>query len=144
MDAKTVLGWREWVGLPEFGIAALKAKVDTGARTSTLHAFGIERGGGRVRFRVHPHQHDEAGEIVVEAELVDERVIITSGGHTELRPIVRTLVVVGRQSVPTELTLSNRALLGFRMLLGRQAVCGAFVVDPALSFCGGPKPRRSR
>lgn len=113
-----------------------------GARTSTLHAFGIERGGERVRFRVHPHQHDEAGEIVIETELVDERVILTSGGHSELWPIVRTLVVVGRQSVPIELTLSNRALLGFRMLLGRQAVCGPFIIDPAQSFCGGPKPRR--
>lgn len=144
VEAKVVLGWREWVALPEFGIDALKAKVDTGARTSALHAFAIERRrGGSLRFRVHPHQHDDEGEVLVEAELVDERVIVTSGGHSELRPVVRTPVAVGGIEVAVELTLSNRALLGFRMLLGREAVRGRFVVDPQRSFCGGRRLRRA-
>lgn len=142
-DALVVLGWREWVALPELGIGALKVKVDTGARTSALHAFGIERlPNARVRFRVHPHQSHDHDEVVSEARLVDERVVRTSGGHSELRPVVRTMLRVGALDFEVELTLSNRALLGFRMLLGREAVRGRFLVDPQRSYCCGHTLRR--
>lgn len=138
-----VLGWREWIVLPALGIPALKAKVDTGARTSALHAFGIEKlPGQRVRFRIHPHQKDDAGEVVAEADLVDERIVRTSGGHSELRPVIRTIVGIGTLDFEVELTLSNRALLGFRMLLGREAVRGRFIIDPQQSYCR--TPRRAR
>jgi len=137
-----VLGWREWVVLPELGIPALKAKVDTGARTSALHAFGIERlPGRRVRFRIHPHQKDDLGEVVAEADLIDERIVRTSGGHSELRPVIRTAVQMGKLELEVELTLSNRALLGFRMLLGREAIRGRFLIDPQKSYCRGVRPR---
>lgn len=139
-----VLGWREWLVLPELGIPALKAKVDTGARTSALHAFGVEKlPGRRVRFRVHPNQKDDADEIVAEAALIDERIVRTSGGHSELRPVIRTLVRMGALELPVELTLSNRALLGFRMLLGREAIRGRFVIDPQRSYCRG-RPKGGR
>jgi hypothetical protein len=137
-----VLGWREWVALPQLGIPALKVKVDTGARTSALHAFGVERlAGGRVRFRVHPDQNHDVDEVVAEADLVDERVVRTSGGHSELRPVVRTQVTMGELEFPVELTLSNRAMLGFRMLLGREAIRGRFVIDPRRSYCFGRERR---
>lgn len=139
-----VLGWREWLVLPELGIPALKAKVDTGARTSALHAFGVEKlPGRRVRFRVHPNQKDDLDEIVAEAPLIDERIVRTSGGHSELRPVIRTLVRMGALELSVELTLSNRALLGFRMLLGREAICGRFVIDPQRSYCRG-RPKGGR
>lgn len=142
-DPLIVLGWREWIVLPALGIPALKAKVDTGARTSALHAFGIEKlPGQRVRFRIHPHQKDDAGEVVAEADLVDERIVRTSGGHSELRPVIRTIVGIGTLDFEVELTLSNRALLGFRMLLGREAVRGRFIIDPQQSYCR--TPRRAR
>lgn len=140
-----VLGWREWAALPGLGIAALKVKVDTGARTSALHAFGLERlPNARVRFRVRPHQNHDGDEVVSEAVLVDERVVRTSGGHSELRPVVRTEIRMGELDFDVELTLSNRALLGFRMLLGREALRGRFVVDPLQSYCCGPKRWRPR
>ncbi|MBZ5708012.1 ATP-dependent zinc protease family protein [Nannocystis pusilla] len=143
VDALVVLGWREWVALPDLGIDALKVKVDTGARTSALHAFGVEKlPNARVRFRVHPHQYDDDDAVVSEAALVDERVVRTSGGHSELRPVVQTTIKVGQHEFGVELTLSNRALLGFRMLLGREAVRGRFLVDPMRSYCCGHKLRR--
>ena len=134
-----VIGWREWVGLPELGIDALKAKVDTGARTSALHAYAVERvEPGRVRFKVHPHQRDDLASVDAEADLVDERLVRSSSGAAELRPVVRTLLAVGGERFEAEFTLTDRALLGFRMLLGREAIRSRFVVDPGSSYrCGG-------
>jgi hypothetical protein len=144
--AVTVIGWREWVELPALGISRLKAKVDTGARTSALHAFAVERlGGGQLRFSVHPHQRDDEAAVHSEGELVDERLVRSSSGLVELRPVVRTLLVLGGQRFEVELTLSNRALLGFRMLLGREALRGRFVVDPGCSYrCGGRRSSFAR
>jgi len=156
-DALMVIGWREWVCLPDLGIAALKAKVDTGARTSALHAFAVERiesdagsGAERVRFKVHPHQRDDAATVSAEAELVDERLVRSSSGVAELRPVVRTLIELGGDSFEAEFTLTDRALLGFRMLLGREAIRSRFIVDPGSSYrCGGRRagfnrPRKQR
>jgi hypothetical protein len=143
-DALVVIGWREWVGLPDLGLglATLKAKVDTGARTSALHAHDIEHiGDHRVRFAICPHQRD-ATSITVEADLIDERHVRSSSGETELRLVVRTAIVLGAHRFDAQFTLTDRALLGFRVLLGREALRSRFVVDPGTSYrLGGRRTR---
>ncbi len=134
------IGWREWTALPELGIDSIKAKVDTGARTSALHAFDLEyRRRGRttfVTFKVHPLQDDTRRTVSAEAELVDERLVRNTGGAQSLRPVIRTPVEVAGQTWEIELTLVGRDEMGFRMLLGRQAVRRRFLVDPGRSFLG--------
>lgn len=135
------MGWREWVELPELGVHRIKAKIDTGARTSSLHAFGLERfqrdGREMVRFEAHPLQRDTTVRIPVEAELVDRRSVRSSTGAETVRPVIETEVTLLGQRWPIELSLIRRDLMGFRMLLGRQAIRGRFVVDPGRSFLGG-------
>jgi hypothetical protein len=139
-----VLGWREWVSLPELGVDHIKAKIDTGARTSALHAFFVDpflrRGRRWVRIGIHPLQG--SAELAVEAELpvVDHRGVTDSGGHREMRYVVRTDVVLGAARWPIELTLTNRDTMKFRMLLGRTALKGRYVVDPRLSYRIGKAP----
>ncbi len=136
-----IVGWREWVGLPDLGVTGISAKVDTGARSSALHAFDVERferdGRRMVRFAVHPLQHDDVHRVAVEAVLLDERPVRTSAGTEETRPVIATTVALGGCSWPIELTLTRRDQMGFRMLLGRQALRGRFIVDPARSFVFG-------
>ncbi len=133
-----VLGWREWVSLPDLGIERIKAKVDTGARTSTLHAFSLEpfnqNGQERIRFAMHPLQHNTKKMINCEADVVDIRWVTDSGGHSEERYVIRTPLVIDRQSWPIEITLTERDTMLFRMLLARNAIRGHFMVDPARSF----------
>lgn len=132
------IGWREWVRLPGLGDAIVKAKVDTGARTSTLHAFEVSerREGERtiVVFSFHPVQRDELTTVVAEAPLIDRRTVTASNGQSELRHVVATEVVIDEEPVPIELTLTRRDAMGFRMLLGRRALRGRYVVDPSHSF----------
>lgn len=139
------LGWREWVALPDLGVEAIKAKLDTGARTSSLHAFGMERfeEGDRpmVRFEIHPRQRSDAGSVEVEVEVVDERWVRNSGGTRELRPVIVTDIRVGDDRWTIELTLTRRDEMGFRMLLGRQALRRRAVVDPGTSYRAGQRPR---
>ena len=138
-----VIGWREWVRLPDLGIDAIKAKVDTGARTSSLHAFNLkefERDGKTyARFVVHPAQRSVKGSVSVEAEVVDRRAVRNPGGvgRVELRPVITTEVEIGADRWPIEITLTRRDEMGFRMLLGRQAVRRRFVVDVGRSFING-------
>ncbi len=135
---KICVGWREWVALPEFGIDAIKAKVDTGARTSCIHCFKVEafdKGGKKwVRFWLHPEQEDETRHVVIEAPVEDERIVTDSGGHKESRFVIVTEVRINGKQWPIEMTLTNRDNMKFRMLLGRTAMNDRIIVDPAQSF----------
>ncbi|MFW6198440.1 MAG: ATP-dependent zinc protease [Acidobacteriota bacterium] len=143
-----VIGWREWIGLPELGIDAIKAKVDTGARSSALHAFDVERfdrdGRPWVRFRVHPVQRDTGVTVDAEAALADERSVRSSVGTAQVRPVIVTPVRLGEDRWPVELTLTNRDVMGFRFLLGRQAIRRRFAVDPGRSYVLGTPPEGNR
>ena len=136
------------MSFPEWSVPFVKAKVDTGARTSSLHAFALERfdrdGEPWVRFEVHPWQRSNAGGQIAEARVVDERAVKSSSGDAELRPVVHATVgIAGIESV-IELTLARRDQMGFRMLLGRQALRRRFVVDPGRSYLGGRPPKEIR
>ncbi|MBI4161372.1 MAG: ATP-dependent zinc protease [Acidobacteria bacterium] len=136
---KPVIGWREWVALPDLGIRAIKVKVDTGARTSALHVFDVRRveGEGLVRFRVHPRQRDSNLAVEARAPLRGRRRIRSSTGTEQDRLVIRTRVELAGQTWPIEVTLAERGTMGFRMTLGREAVRGRFRIDPGRSFLAG-------
>lgn len=144
-DSLLTLGWREWVGLPEFGIRRIKAKVDTGARTSALHAFAVEpyREGGRhrVRFSIHPLQRNTHEAVECVADVIDQRVVSDSGGHRENRWVIATGIEIGGRFWEAELTLTSRDDMIFRMLLGRTAIAGRGIVNPARSYVQGKRRR---
>lgn len=133
-----IIGWREQLALPDLGIPEVKAKIDTGARSSALHAFDVETferdGKPMVRFKVHPYQRDAQRTVTAEAELIDQRQVRNSGGQAQVRPVIETTVELNGYTFPIELTLTNRDAMGFRMLLGRQAVRRRFLVDAGKSF----------
>ncbi len=145
--ANLIIGWREWVALPDLGVQQIKAKVDTGARTSALHAFDIRRvrrGDKRyIRFKVHPEQRDNSIELEARAPLIDERLVRNSGGTEQLRPVISTTLEIMGMSWEIEMTLTTRDVMGFRMLLGREAVRGHALVDPGGSYHCGRRSRRS-
>lgn len=137
-----LLGWREWVSMPDLGLPAIKAKLDTGARTSALHAFDIaeavdDAGVPVVRFSTRPLQRNDALVIRCEAPLVDKRRVTDSGGHRADRYVIRTDLVLGKASRSIELTLTDRADMLFRMLVGRTALVPDHAVVPARSFLLG-------
>jgi len=141
---ETTIGWREWLALPDLGIPAIKAKVDTGARTSSLHAFYLEPfeedGKRKVRFRIHPLQKRKDVELTCVAEVIDRRMVSDSGGHREMRYVIRSKVMVGVVGLDVEITLTDRDPMQFRMLLGRTALAENFLVNPALSYQAGARP----
>ncbi len=132
------VGWREWVAFPDLGIGRIKAKIDTGARTSALHAYDVRfvrRGGKRiVRFRVHPEQRNDRDFVEAEGEWLEERKVRSSSGTETLRPVIRATLQMGGERWPVELTLTRRDAMGFRLLLGRQALRRRCLVDPGHSF----------
>ncbi len=142
---RTTVGWREWVALPEWGVPAIKAKIDTGARTSALHAFDIEtferHGVALARFAIHPWQDSSSDVVVVEAPLLERRQVRSSSGTAKVRPVVLTEVALAGRTERVEVTLTRRDEMGFRMLIGRQALRRRFLVDPGRSYMGG-KPDR--
>ena len=141
-----VVGWREWLTLPELGIENIKVKVDTGARTSALHAFFVDpfiRDQQEwVRFGIHPIQQNSRYAIECEMPVKDRRVVSDSGGHREERYIIETTLQMGVHSWTSELTLTDRDSMRFRMLLGRKALEDRFLVNPAASYKIGKKPAR--
>ncbi len=136
-----IIGWLEWIVLPEIGITRIKAKIDTGARSSALHAFDLKTfeldGKPRIRFKVNPQRWDTNQIVIAEAELIDERNVRSSSGQVELRPVILTEVNLMNKKWQIELTLTNRKLMGFRMLLGRQAMRGIFLINPCKSYLDG-------
>ncbi|RUO45281.1 ATP-dependent zinc protease [Idiomarina aquatica] len=128
------LGWKEWGALPDIGIDRIHMKVDTGAKTSCLHAFKLEPferdGASWLKVYVHPQQ-DSLQEHSFEAPVYEQREVTDSGGHTEVRYVIRTRLVLGQFDQVIELTLTNRDTMKFRMLLGRQAMRQHFIVNPA-------------
>jgi len=147
ISERRVIGWREWVALPDLGLPAIKAKVDTGALTSALHAFLIEPysqdGRDMVRFLIHPIQRNQNFEIECHSPLYDYREVADSGGHREMRYVIQSNLNIGGDHWPIELTLTNRDTMRFRMLLGRRAMIDRFVVDPAASYVNGKlRPRK--
>lgn len=142
---RRVVGWREWVRLPDLGDFAVKAKIDTGARSSSLHAFGVEtfrrRGVLWVRFQIHPRQRSVAMTICTEARVLEHRTVRSSSGHMTQRPVIVTDVELFGQRWPIELTLANRDEMGFRMLLGREALRRRLIVDPGRSYLAGKPPK---
>lgn len=141
---KPVLGWREWAALPELNIELIKAKIDTGARSSAIHAFAIEpyRKGGQqwVMFAVHPVQKDGNVSIECHAPIKDRRVVSDSGGHKQRRYVIETQLVLGHSIIRAEMTLTNRDSMLFRLLIGRTAMNTRFNIDPNASYLQG-KPQ---
>lgn len=133
-----IIGWREWVNLPELGINRIKAKVDTGARTSALHAFAlhpfVENNINKIRFDIHPMQHTTDEVVTCIANVVDKRLVTDSGGHEEERFVIETPLTIAGQTWPIEITLTERENMLFRMLLGRSALRKRFIINPARSF----------
>lgn len=136
--AKPVVGWRENASLPDLGVDYIKAKVDTGARTSAIHAFKVREkdvdGVPHVEFIVHPMQRKKKPEVKCLAPISDQRWVRSSNGKRELRYVIETEIVIGEQKFPIELTLTDRDQMGFRMLLGREALRKRFTVDPGASY----------
>jgi len=139
--AKIVVGREEWCSFPTLGIPAIKARVDSGARTSSLHAFNIQpfrrEGQPWVSFEVHPLQEDRRTVVRCERPVVDRRSVKSSSGTSERRYVISTEMLIGETTFAIEVTLANRDSMGYRMLLGREAMKGRMLVDPGLSFCMG-------
>ncbi len=140
--AKTFIGWEEWCAFPDLGLPAIKAKVDTGAKTSAIHAYDIKPftkdGVKHVRFKIHPLQKNKKLERECTAILSDHRNVTSSNGEREKRYVIKTPLVLGTKTIEAEVTLASRHKMSFRMLLGRDAICKAkLAVDPAKSFLFG-------
>lgn len=141
---RRVLGWREWIALPELGIPAIRAKIDSGARTSALHVEAIEefqrQGAEWVRFKLDPVTRSRQRAHWLEAPLLERREVTDSGGGISLRPFIRTAVQIADQRYPIEINLTNRRGMLFPMLLGRTAMRGRWLIDVQQSYVLGEAP----
>ena len=146
MSELKTLGWREWVRIPDLGIRRIKAKLDTGAKSSCIHAFDVEildsENEACVRFKIAPRQRNEETLVQVEAPLLEYRQVRSSTGHNTNRPVIRTSIRLAGQRFEIDLTLVDRSEMGFRMLLGRDALRERFVVDPARSYASRKTKRK--
>lgn len=142
----TVAGWREWASLPDIGVDWIKAKLDTGARTSAIHAFDLEEvdvdGTAHVRFSIHPWQDSDDDIVQAVLPVHDRREVRSSSGHVETRYVVRMDISICSHRIQSEMTLSRRDEMGFRMLIGREALRQGLLVDPGRSYLGG-RPKRA-
>jgi hypothetical protein len=143
---KKIIGWREWVTLPDLGVKKIKAKIDSGARTSSLHAFDLEffskKGKDFVRFEIHPLQKNDRRAVKTQAEVVEYRNIRSSNGQVSRRPVIITNIEMLGESWPIEITLSNRDEMSFRMLLGRESFRKKFLLDAGNSYFGEKKAKK--
>lgn len=146
MTQLPLLGWREWVALPELNLQHIKAKIDTGARSSALHAFTLDpyrKGGQRwIMFAIHPEQKHTDTIIECHAPIKDRRFVSDSGGHKQRRYVIESQLLLGQTLISAEITLTNRDNMQFRMLLGRTAMNGRFIIDPSASYVQG-EPNKS-
>ena len=135
---KIVVGSEEWCALPQLNIPAIKARIDSGAKTSALHAINIipfkKDGDPWVRYEVHPLQNDGKTSIHCESPVIDKRKVKSSSGAAEIRYVVKSIISIAESTWEIELTLTNRDSMGYRMLLGRQAMSGKMLVDPEASL----------
>jgi hypothetical protein len=142
-----IIGWKEWVELPELQIPAVKAKIDTGARTSALHVFSLEEfqadGQRMVRFGIHPLQRRKDIQCFCEAPVLEQRRVKDSGGHYDKRYVIQTTAKLGAVSWSIDITLTNRDPMLFRMLLGRKAVENRFLINPGCSYLTGRRLAKS-
>ena len=138
---KPMLGWREWAALPELNISQIKAKVDTGARSSALHAFAIDpyKKGKQawVMFALHPIQKETDTVIECHAAVKDRRIVSDSGGHKQRRYVIETPLILGAHTINAEITLTNRDSMLFRMLIGRTAMTDRFLINAQASYIQG-------
>lgn len=146
--APTEIGWREWVSLPELGVTAIQAKVDTGADSSSLHAFNQERftrdGVEYIRFEIHPKKRSKKGAIQCESQIVLDRKVKNPGGRIELRPVISTSLVLNGIPIRALINLTQRDEMSFRMLIGRRTMRGRFLVNPGRSYLGSQPEQRKR
>lgn len=147
LQPTAIIGWKEWIRLPELGIPAVKAKIDTGARTSALHVFSLEefRSGGQrmVKFGIHPLQRRKDIQCFCEAPVLEQRRVKDSGGHYENRYVIQTTAKLGAVSWSIHITLTNRDPMLFRMLLGRKAVENRFLINPGSAYLTGRRLAKS-
>lgn len=147
-DKLELIGWREWISLPDLGVSSIKVKVDTGARSSSLHVFDAqdyeEDGIKMVRFKIHPLQRSSKSELIASAPLLEHRSVRSSSGKAQIRRVIETKIGLLGQVWSVELTLANRDEMGFRMLLGREAFRNRFLVDAGKSYYGGRPARRTK
>ena len=143
-----VIGWREWVSIPPLGIKRIKAKIDTGASSSSLHAYDIEvlddLEQQHVQFKIQPLQKNRSVVVQAKVPIQDFRKVKSSNGQTTIRPVIRTSIMIFGHKHEIDVTLFDRAKMGFRMLIGREALRGRFVVDSAQSYCAGKLRKKKK
>lgn len=138
---KKIIGWREWISLPELNIVKIKAKIDSGARTSSLHAFDIQEKmratQKMIHFKIQPDKDVPDWVVSCQVPLLEYRKVKSSNGHSELRPVIVSTINLMYETWPIELTLTDRTVMGFKMLLGRESLRKRFLIDTGKSFCAG-------
>lgn len=145
LEERAIIGWREWAALPELGVDRINAKIDTGAKTSAIHAFRakcVETDDGPVvEFFLHPRRRRKKPEIFCRAPLIDTRLIKSSNGQTEERFVIKTPLRMGDQTWKIELSLTNRDAMGYRILIGRDALEKRFLIQSDASYLLGQRDK---